>query len=152
MITLVGKALAKEGLVFFSYKNNSKCIGCKYYRVCMSNIEDRRRYKIIKVMDHTLPCKLHDESEANVVEIEETDHDAMIPTKYAILDATITHDPRLCKFYKCQHRNFCFAEGLFNGDKCKVIEIDEDFDTTCLNKEKLSKVKLKRITKENEEE
>ena len=151
MITLVGKALAKDGLIFYSYKN-SQCIGCKYYRVCMSNIEDGRKYKIVKVMDHTLPCKLHEESEANVVEIEEMDYDALIPTKYAVQDANIVYDPRLCKFVKCIHRNLCFSEGLVPGDKCKVIEIDTDFNADCLKKEKLTKVKLRRVVKENKEE
>ena len=151
MITLVGKALAKDGLVFYCYKN-TKCIGCKYYRVCMSNIADGRKYRILKVMDHSLPCKLHEEGEANVVEIEETDYDVLIPTKHAVLDATIVYDPRLCKFYKCPNRMHCFADGLVPGDKCKVIELDEEYDTTCLNKERLAKVKLKRITKENEDE
>ena len=151
MITLVGKTLAKEGLIFYSYRN-TKCIGCKYYRVCMSNVSDGRKYKILKVMDHTLPCKLHEEGEANVVEIEETDYEALISSKYAIQDAHIVYDPRLCRFYKCPNRKYCFVDGLVPGDKCKVIEVDEEFVSDCLKKERLIKVKLRRVTKENEDE
>ncbi len=151
MITLVGKKLAKEGLVFYSYKNHNKCVGCKYYRVCMGNVEQGRRYRIIKVMDHTLQCKLHEEGEANVVEIEETDYNALISSKQAIEGANIIYDPRLCKFYGCPNRELCFVEGLSPGDKCKVVEIDNDFEIECLNKEKLSKAKLRRISKKKKE-
>ena len=65
MITIIGPALAKEGVVFFACKDNTGCVGCKYFRVCMGNVEDGRKYRIIKVMDHTLPCKLYEDEEKN---------------------------------------------------------------------------------------
>ena len=123
IITLIGKGQAKVGGVFIHRGPGAKCIECKYYQVCIENIESGRVYEIVKVREKTLFCSQY-EMEMQVVEVVNAKIPSAIPSKQAIPGAIITFRRPVCnEEEKCVYYDLCFPEGLKSGDRCEVVEV-----------------------------
>ncbi len=124
VITLVGFKQAKKGFVFIHQGPSSNCEGCKYYQVCIKNLENGRVYKVVKLREKVFPCILH-EAGARVVEVVESNILAAIPSKLAIEGAVITFQKGDCDVQACENNELCVPRGLANGDQCTVLRICE---------------------------
>jgi len=71
IITMVGVKQARKGFEFLHESPSEKCEKCKYYRVCIGNLEAGRVYRIVGLREKTFPCPLH-EGGVRVVEVVES--------------------------------------------------------------------------------
>ena len=139
MITLIGKDLAKEGLVFIFNGSAEICESCRFKSSCIENLELGRKYKIIKVRDTEQKCKLHDGESVKVVEVEKAEIEALIDSKKVHLGASLSFAPPDCDF-NCIFHNLCFPEGLFPGDKCTFVKNLGKLEGDCAKGFMLNKV------------
>ena len=124
LVTLISASQAREGLTFIHRGESPGCRDCEYYKVCIGNLEAGRIYRITKVRDRVLRCKLHD-LDMNVVEVVEAEVTAAIPSKMAVEGATIEFKTPDCGRDDCDNYNICFPVGLVAGDRCKVLRVME---------------------------
>jgi len=137
----VGAKLARPGMKFLHGTPNKICKSCKYYRVCMGNLEPGRVYEVVRVRPIKHECPLH-EGGVIVVEVKEAEVYALIYRRLAIEGAIITYHPIFCE-NPCSLSNLCVPLGLKDGDKCKIIKVLEKVD--CPLGKPLSKCLLLRV-------
>jgi len=142
VITLVGVRQAEEGFIFIHQGPSSGCEGCKYYQVCIENLEVGRVYKVVELREKVFPCRLH-EAGVRVVEVVESDILATLPSKLAIEGAVITFQKVECDVQVCEHHQLCVPRGLFNGDHCTILKIEEN--VSCSKGSPLAKAALRRL-------
>jgi len=142
IITLVGVKQARKGLEFLHEKPSEKCENCEYYKVCIGNLETGRVYRIIKLRDKVFPCPIH-ENGVRVVEVVESEISAAINQKVALEGAVITFHLEECENASCKYRSLCFPIGLYEGDRCEIVKVEEKIE--CEKGLRLVAVKLKRI-------
>jgi uncharacterized protein (UPF0179 family) len=126
IVTLIGSGQAKPGTVFIHKGPGSKCVNCEYLRVCVQNIESGRVYEVSGVRDKFLPCKQY-ETEMRVVEVIDAKIPSSLPTKQAMLGATVVFQAPECRNEGCESYETCFPLGLKIGDKCEVLDVTETF-------------------------
>lgn len=100
----------------------SQCKDCEYYNVCMKNLENGRVYRVVKVRDKSIPCKLHLDG-TQVVEVVESEVEAALEKKCAIPGVIVTFSGRECP--RCEHQEKCRPQGLVDGDRCRVLEVKQ---------------------------
>jgi len=142
VITLVGVRQAEEGFIFIHQGLSSGCEGCEYYQVCIENLEVGRVYKVVELREKVFPCRLH-EAGVRVVEVVESDILAALPSKLAIEGAIITFQKVECDVQACEHHQLCVPRGLFNGDHCTILKIEEN--VSCSKGLPLAKAVLRRL-------
>ncbi|WP_424355625.1 UPF0179 family protein [Methanobacterium sp. MBAC-LM] len=142
MITLIGKTLAEEGLKFMHYGASAECEACRFKSTCIDSLEEGRMYVVTEVKDTEQPCPIHDSGKVKVVEVERADIEALVDTKKAFEGSMLTFEFPECD-KECTMRELCFPEGLYEGDKCKIIKSIGKPANECINGLKLSLVLLK---------
>ncbi len=142
MITLIGKELAEKGLKFIHYGPSAECEACRFKSTCIDSLEEGRMYKIIDVKDAEHPCPIHEGGKVIVVEVERSDIDALIDSKKAFEGSMIIFEFPECN-KDCTMRDLCFPEGVYVGDKFKIIKNEGKPLNKCINGLNLSKVILK---------
>ncbi|MCD6465130.1 UPF0179 family protein, partial [Candidatus Bathyarchaeota archaeon] len=70
IITLVSVGQAKIGSLFIHRGAGTKCSECKYFNICVKNLEPNRIYKIVGLRNKILRCDLY-EIDMRVVEVVE---------------------------------------------------------------------------------
>ena len=113
---------ARIGYKFFFQGYSCFCRVCEYKKACLDNLEEGRIYSIAKVKNKKLSCELHG-GEGRVVEVIEEPIEAAIKSRIAIPDALIDFDSIECESFTCKNYCKCNPSGLFDRDKCKMIEI-----------------------------
>ncbi|WP_172673807.1 UPF0179 family protein [Methanogenium cariaci] len=90
-ITLIGKALAQEGIEFVYKGEVHACEGCRLKKVC-HNLSPHQRYRIVGgVRTNTLhSCPVHMDG-AYTVEVVEAAVPAAVPAERTILNSTVVH-------------------------------------------------------------
>lgn len=83
-----------------------------------------RVYEIVGLRERTFPCKLHEDG-VRVVEVVGGDVPAAVPSRVALEGALITFQPQKCESLPCEYSELCEPVGLRDGDRCKVLEVDE---------------------------
>lgn len=121
MITLIGKSLAEEGFKFMYYGPSAECEACRFKSTCIDSLEEGRMYVIKEVKDTEHPCPIHDGGKVRVVEVENADIEVLIDSKKAFEGSMIAFDFPECD-KECTMRDLCFPEGLYEGDKCKIVK------------------------------
>jgi len=142
IITLVGEKQARVGFTFLFVEPLAKCEKCEYYRVCIASLEPKRIYRVVEVREGHFPCAIH-EGGVMPAEVIEPAIDAVITSKTAILDSIITFHPQECKNKSCENNKFCSPLGIYDGDKCRVIQINGDVN--CPLGRTLKRVLFKRL-------
>lgn len=122
MVTLVSAGQAKVGFSFIHRGAGEKCGECKYFSVCVKNLEDNRVYKIVNVRDRFLRCELYD-VDMRVVEVVESEVPAAVSPKQSIEGAIITFHSQRCSGQECENESLCSPEGLRDGDRCEVVKV-----------------------------
>ncbi|MGF7118434.1 UPF0179 family protein [Methanobacterium oryzae] len=121
MITLIGKNLAEKGLKFMHYGASAECEACRFKSTCIDSLEAGRVYVITDVKDTEQPCPIHECEKVKVVEVERADIEALVDSKKAFEGSIITVEFPNCD-KECTMRDLCFPEGLYEGDKCKIVK------------------------------
>jgi len=142
IITLIGPGQAKLGMRFLHKGGTPKCEGCQYRRVCIENLEPGRIYKIVGVREKTLFCEAYG-MEMVVVEVTESEVEAAIPSGSAIEGAIISFKNPECTEDDCENYRLCFPEGLKNGDRSQILEVDGSLK--CRLRIPLRRVRLLRV-------
>ncbi|MBS7639544.1 MAG: UPF0179 family protein [Candidatus Bathyarchaeia archaeon] len=124
IITLLSAGQARVGEVFLHRGPGPACAGCKYFNVCVGNLESGRVYRVIGVRNKTLKCVAYD-LEMRVVEVAEAEVPAAIPSKQAIKGVTLTFHSQDCGEHDCENAALCLPEYLRDNDRCEVIEVYE---------------------------
>jgi hypothetical protein len=140
MITLVNSKQAKVGYEFINYGAADECKGCGLTKACLDNLEEGRKYRVVRLRDIEHDCKVHER--VRVVEVEEGEVLGAMDKKLAFSGAKIIFEPIICKSLFCPNSKYCSAEGLMKGDECKIVEVSGPIE--CEKEKNLVSVKLKR--------
>ena len=126
LLTVIGKSLAKDGLVFTYMGPLSNCKECKVKNICF-HLERGRKYKVLSSRDVLHECPVHEEGVV-VVEVEEVPLEAVIPKKQAIEGSSITIELPRCRERGCGSYRLCFPVGTDSGHKMKVLKVGKKVD------------------------
>jgi len=121
-VTLISTAQAQVGKVFIHKGPGSRCVNCEYYKVCVENVKPECVYKIVKVREKILHCKLY-EADMQAVEVVDAEISAAIPSKQTIVGIIITFQTPDCENESCENHELCFPTGLKDNDRCEVLEV-----------------------------
>ncbi|MEM2110868.1 MAG: UPF0179 family protein [Candidatus Bathyarchaeia archaeon] len=122
IVTLIGVGQADVGRVFIHKGPGSLCGSCKYFQICVKNLEPERIYKIVKIRKKTLPCEPY-KMDMRVVEVTYAEIPAVLPSNQAIEKAIVTFLPVDCKEQSCKNYEHCVPLGLRHGDKCQILTV-----------------------------
>lgn len=142
MITLIGISLAEEGLKFIHYGASAECEACRFKNTCIDSLETGRMYVVKDVKTGEHPCPIHVGGKVKVVEVERADIEALVDSKKAFEGSMIELKFPDCDI-GCTMRDLCFPEGLFEGDKCKIVKSEGKSLNKCIKGFELSLVFLK---------
>lgn len=120
-LTVVGNVLAKKGLVFVYMGPSNECKECKVKNICF-HLQKGARYKVKDVRDVKHECLLHEDG-VKVVEVERVPTPGALDKKTAIDGSNITLALPKCRDFSCKSRPLCFATGLENGQRLKIIKV-----------------------------
>ena len=121
LLTVIGKILAKEGLVFTYMGPLSNCKECKVKNICF-HLERGRKYRVLSSRDVLHECAVHEEGVV-VVEVEEIPLEAVIPKKQAMEGSTITLELPKCRERGCEFYRLCIPIGSDSGQKKSVLMV-----------------------------
>ncbi len=144
-ITMVGLKQAKEGFRFLHEGPSKECEGCRLFQVCMMNLEPKRVYQVVEVLEKVFPCPFHEEG-ARVVKVVEPDLQVAIDRRYVFPQGIITFIPQDCDEGNCEHYPHCVPHGLTAGDKGKIVAIIGPLQ--CHSERSLVLVTLRRMGEE----
>lgn len=126
-ITLVGKAIAKEGSEFYYIGPAEECDGCKLRNVC-HNLEEGTRYRVTSVRGQEHACALLDDEPVMAVEVEKTTTPAILPKKGLLEGITITYSVSKCDEIGCPNYGLCHPVGKTEGSKYSVSRMGKDVE------------------------
>lgn len=141
MITLIGVDLAKVGNKFTFRGPSIECESCRFKSSCIDSLEINRKYIIKEVKENEQKCKIHDNNSVLPVEVERAEIDLLSSSKNIFEGSTFTYNPPECD-EKCESRDYCFPEGLIEGDKCIILKNNGKYKGVCKKGYKLNKLKL----------
>jgi uncharacterized protein (UPF0179 family) len=142
MITLIGIKLAEKGLKFMYYGPSAECEECRFKSTCIDSLEEGRMYIITDVKETEHPCPVHELGKVKVVEAERADITALVDSKKAFEGSVLIFEFPECDS-ECTMKDLCFPEGLYGGDKCKIIKTMGKSPDKCVKGLNLSLVLLK---------
>ncbi|MDR0913284.1 MAG: UPF0179 family protein [Methanobrevibacter sp.] len=142
MITLIGNDLAKKDLMFLFNGSVKECEDCRFKSTCVDSLEVGRCYIIKDVKDTKQMCPVHDKGFVKPIEVEKADIETNIISKKCFEGSSVTYIPPDCDL-ECIYREFCFPEGLNDGDKAVIKKVLTKNVDDCAKGFKLSKVLLK---------
>ena len=126
-ITLVGKAIAKEGSEFYYIGPADECEGCRLRNVC-HNLEEGTRYTVTSVRGQEHACALLDDEPVVAVEVEKTATPAILPKKGLLEGITITYSVSKCDEIGCPNFSLCHPVGKTEGSKYSVARMGKDVE------------------------
>ena len=141
MITLIGKDLAKEGQEFVFLGPADDCENCRFKSSCVGSLEINRKYIIKEVRDNEQKCPIHAEGKVVPVEVDRASINLLTPSKNIFEGSTFTYESPECG-ESCEFHDFCFPEGLIDGDKCIILKNDGKHDGECRKGYNLNKLIL----------
>lgn len=126
-ITLVGKAIAKEGSEFYYIGPAEECDGCKLRNVC-HNLEEGTRFRVTSVRGQEHACALLEDEPVVAVEVEKTTTPAILPKKGLLEGITITYSVSKCDEIGCPNYGLCHPVGKTEGSKYSVARMGNDVE------------------------
>lgn len=141
MITLIGKDLAKKGNEFIFYGSVDECESCRFKASCVDSLEKNRKYKIIDVRDNEQKCLVHAENIVIPVEVDRSNITLLSSSKSVFEGSTFSYESVDCD-EECEYHDYCFPEGLVDGDKCIVLKNHGKHKGECKKGYKLNKLTL----------
>jgi uncharacterized protein (UPF0179 family) len=98
-------------------------------------------YTITDVKGTEHPCPIHEGGKVKVVEVERADINALVDSKKAFEGSMIVFEFPECD-KECTMGELCFPEGLYGGDKCKIVKTSGKSPNECIKGLNLSLVLL----------
>ncbi|HML06390.1 MAG TPA: UPF0179 family protein [Methanobacterium sp.] len=141
MITLIGKSLAEKGVKFIHYGPSAECEACRFKSTCIDSLEEGRMYIINDVKETEHPCPIHEGGKVKVVDVQRAEIKALVDSKKAFEGSMVIFEFPECD-KECTMRDLCFPEGLFEGDKCKIVKTVGKSPNQCIKGLNLSLVLL----------
>lgn len=141
MITLVGRKLAKKGMVFQYLGPAKACESCRFKEICIDVLEEGRMYLIHEVKESEQNCPIHEEGKVKVVQAEKAYVKALVDSRTAFEGSRILLSPPICD-EECKLHDLCFPDGLKVNDRCKIIKNLGKTDKKCIKGYELSEVLL----------
>ncbi|HOI71104.1 MAG: UPF0179 family protein [Candidatus Izemoplasmatales bacterium] len=141
MITLIGTNLAQKGLEFVHYGGAPSCMKCRFKNTCIDTLEEGRIYQIKEVKETQHPCLIHEGGKVKVVVVEKSPILVLIDSKTAFEGSNILFKPVECD-NSCIDQELRTPEGLYEGDRCKIIKNLGKSQIKCFNGTNLSLVLL----------
>ena len=141
MITLIGKSLAEKGVKFIHYGPSAECEACRFKSTCIDSLEEGRMYIINDVKETEHPCPIHEGGKVKVVDVQRAEIKALVDSKKAFEGSMVIFEFPECD-KECTMRDLCFPEGLYEGDKCKIVKTIEKSPNQCIKGLNLSLVLL----------
>jgi len=139
-ITLIGKALAREGAEFVYRGEVHECEVCKVRKVC-HNLLPNRRYRIVGVRTTTLhSCPVHMDG-AYTVDVVEATIPAAVSADRAILNSTIIPEAG-CPQGDCVNFELCNPEGIAPNAGYRIAEIENVGFISCELGKRMKRVLL----------
>ena len=126
-ITLMGKAIAKEGSEFYYIGPAEECDGCKLRNVC-HNLEEGTRFRVTSVRGQEHACALLEDEPVVAVEVEKTATPAILPKKGLLEGITITYSVSKCDEIGCPNYGLCHPVGKTEGSKYSVSRMGKDVE------------------------
>ena len=140
-ISLIGRSLAKEGVIFTYSGQADECAKCKLVNICQ-DLENGNRYRVIKVRKKEHDCPVHEKGKVVVVEIEEASLELSLSNRKAMEGAVVELDIEGCPLIWCPNHGYCRRELFSKGQKVSVIKVGKVMDCPRGLKLKRSQVKL----------
>ncbi len=119
-----------------------ECEECRFKGTCVDSLEEGRLYIIRNVKDAEQKCKLHEGQKVKVVEVDKANIKALVDSKRAFEGSMISIKSPECE-ESCEMHELCFPDGLYEGDKCKIVKTMGRPSKKCDKGYELSKVILK---------
>lgn len=141
MITLIGKNLAKEGQEFVFLGPAEDCEKCRFKSSCVGNLELNRKYVVVDIKDNEQKCPVHAEGTVIPVEVELAHIDVLTSSKNIFEGSIFTYNAPDCD-ETCEFHDLCFPDGLFENDKCIVIDSQTKHKEECKKGLRLNKLTL----------
>ena len=141
MITLIGKDLAQKGTEFVFLGPAEECDDCRFKSSCIGNLELNRKYVVKEVQENEQNCPVHSQGKVIPVDVELAPIDLLTPSKNIFEGSTFTYNAPDCD-EKCDFHDLCFPDGLFEEDKCIVLENNGKHEEKCKKGLKLNKLTL----------
>lgn len=126
LLTVIGKRLAKKGVVFTFRGPLSNCRECKVKNICF-HLTKGKKYRIISARDIVHECPEHEEG-VLVVEVEEVPFETTVPKKRALEGSTVTLELPKCSERGCEFYRLCFPMAMDSGQKIVVSKILGNID------------------------
>ncbi|MDD2472652.1 MAG: UPF0179 family protein [Methanoculleus sp.] len=143
-VTLIGAALAREGLEFV-YEGNTcaECEGCKVQKVC-HNLQPGKKYRVVGVRSNTRhDCPVHHEA-AVAVDVAEAPIVTLIGSDMAIMNSKVSYEFS-CPRGGCRSYRLCRPDGIIEGEKYVVGEVLGNAPDVCERGRSLKLVELRPI-------
>ena len=126
-VSLIGKALAKEGQVFTYVGETPECGSCKLSKICQS-LDAGKRYRVSKVRTKEHECPVHDLGTVVAVEVEEMPIEVSVPSKKAMEAAVVSLDDESCPIRWCPNNFLCRRELFPKGTKVALTSVHEELE------------------------
>lgn len=140
-VTLVDYKRAREGYEFTLLSTSGECESCNLRIVCLGNLEEGRKYRVVEVRNKEHDCPIFDK--VKVVEVEECTIKGGMEENKVYTGSIVTFEPITCNEIFCENYEYCIPEGLRAGDECRIEE--ELGKINCPLGYKLRLVSLKRM-------
>ncbi|TFG10748.1 hypothetical protein EU534_00615 [Candidatus Heimdallarchaeota archaeon] len=121
VISLVPKAVAKEGYQFTHLGGTETCKSCKFISVCVNSLEIGSTYEIIKVREKEHSC-LIDDGLMVVCDLKEMNDLLTVKFQKFLDDVVITRKPIDCIEDLCENYDYCVSEKYALISKVKVLK------------------------------
>ncbi|MGA1819639.1 MAG: UPF0179 family protein [Thermoplasmatota archaeon] len=126
-VSLIGIALASEGMTFTYIGPTPECGPCKLNKICQ-NLTPGRRYLLKKVRDKEHECPVHEQGKVVAVEVEELPLELSIPERKALDSAVVTIDEDGCTYRWCLNNRLCRYDNLPKGTKVFLASVHEPLE------------------------
>ncbi|MGA1794133.1 MAG: UPF0179 family protein [Thermoplasmatota archaeon] len=126
-VSLIGIALAVEGMTFTYLGPTPECEPCKLSKICQ-NLTPGRRYVLIKIRDKEHECPIHEKGKVIAVEVEELPMELSIPDRKALDSAVVTLDLEACSFRWCPNNRLCRYDNVPKGTKVFLSSVHEELE------------------------
>jgi uncharacterized protein (UPF0179 family) len=138
-VTLIGSALAQQGLEFIYEGPIEQCTPCNLKKAC-NNLKAGRRYRIVGIRKTRHPCPVHQDGTL-AVEVVEAPIAAFINPDMAIRDTRILYEFS-CNREDCSSYPLCHPDGITEGEKYVVTDVIGGAQEQCDRGKRLQLVNL----------
>ncbi|MHA1223128.1 MAG: UPF0179 family protein [Candidatus Heimdallarchaeaceae archaeon] len=124
IITLIDKAVAKEGYRFTHLGGTKICQTCPLAKVCVDSLKINTTYIVSKVRPKQHICKICkiDNIVMSICEVEEATNILAVKNQKFLDNIVILREPLECQEILCENYDFCISASFNKPTKVKVLK------------------------------